>query len=148
MESPESWNVLTASFAICDVKNPLSAWAFAAVQGLVRDDPGDRDLFLRFLEEETARGDVTGPSLPYRVASALSLSGIVLPPGLLPDPWGEIAGARLEAVAPWGAYGRAPLENLRQFKTDVENARLTAQRLSSSSQSKGPDSRKPWWRFI
>jgi hypothetical protein len=126
MESPESWDALTASLAVCDLNRAHSAWAFAALQGLVRDDPGDRDVFLRRLEEEKARGEITGPSLPCRVAGALSLAGITRPSGMLPDPWGKISGTRLEAVASWGALGNAQLESLRQLQQHFDHQRSTA----------------------
>ena len=146
MESPKSWNALTASFAVCDLKEPRTAWAFAVLQGLVRDGSGDRDLFLRFLEEEDARGEITGPSLPCRVADALSSHGIVLPPGMLPDPWGRVAGIRLEAIASWGTLDRASLESLRQFQERL----MSAQRSSGGEPglpSSRPDGRKRWWKF-
>jgi hypothetical protein len=107
MESPESWNALTATFAVCDLKKPHAAWAFAVVQGLVRDDPGDRDFFLRTLEEEEARGEITGPTIACRVAAMLSGAGIVLPLGRVPDPWARIAGSRLDVIASWGTIDRS-----------------------------------------
>ena len=123
MESPDYWNALTASLAVLDLTNPHSAWAFVVVQGLVRDDPGDRDSFLRLLRDEQVRGNITGPSIPYRVAGALIAAGIVRPAGMAPDPWGEVTGTRLEVIASWGVLDSATLENLRRLQQHVHQAR-------------------------
>jgi len=150
MEYPKSWNALTASLAACDLRKPSLAWAFAVVQGLVRDDPGDRDMFLRSLEMELERGEITGPSVALRVASALSSAGIVRPPGMLPDPWGEVASARLEAIASWAAPEKEQLESLRRMQ-DWQRARVVADQQSEDSEPPHPsnrtDGRKRWWKL-
>lgn len=151
MESPESWDALTASFAVCDLTKPYSAWAFVVVQGLVRDDSGDRDLFLRALEDEEARGEITGPSIPYRVAGALCRAGIVRSPGMIPDPWGKIAGTRLDAIASWGALDGSRLESLRRFREHLHQGSATSVPRSQGPEphdaSSRPDSKRPWWKF-
>lgn len=151
MESPESWNALTASFAVCGLKTPHCAWAFAVVQGFVRDHPGDRDFFLRSLEEEDSCGEITGPSLPCRVAGTLSRAGMVSSAGLVPDPWGKIACTRLEAIALWGAFDSSRLESLRRFQEHLHRIRGTPTAHSRDLEPHGTsglmDSRKPWWKF-
>ncbi len=107
MESPESWNALTASLAVSDLKNPHAAWTFIAIRGFVRDDPGDRDSFVRFVREEEARGEITGPTIAHRVAEALVGAGIVRPSGMRPDPWGRSSSRRRELIASWNAEDRA-----------------------------------------
>ncbi len=123
MESPDYWNALSASLAVCDLTNPHAAWAFVVVQGLVRDDPGDRDSFLRLLREEQVRGNITGPSIPFRVAGALIAAGLVRPAGMAPDPWGKVTGTRLEVIASWGVLDSSTLVDLRRLQEHVHQAR-------------------------
>jgi hypothetical protein len=73
MESPETWDLLTASLAMSDLREPSSAWAFLVVQGLVRDEPGDRETFSKFAQQEIK--EITGPSAAARVACRLGESG-------------------------------------------------------------------------
>ena len=96
MESGGSWNILTASLAVSNLEQPAAAWAFLVWQGLVRDAPGDRDLFFSFLGRELERGPITGPTVALRVGTALESAGITLPAGTVPDPWAKIAGERLK----------------------------------------------------
>ena len=99
MEYPGSWELLTASLAVCDLAQSQVAWEFLARHGLVRNGPGDRETFVGLVRREMTRGPITGPSLARRVAIALNNVGIALPAGEVPDPWGKIAEGRLKAGA-------------------------------------------------
>jgi hypothetical protein len=113
-ESPAGWDLLTASIAVSDLTEPFSAWAFLVLQGLVRDAPGDRDLFARAVREESAQ-EITGPTAARRVAIRLSRAGIALESGQAPDRWGKVAAQRLQGVESWtgGRRARDYLEHLR-----------------------------------
>lgn len=143
MEPPDSWDLLTASLAVCDLTKPLSAWSFMVVQGLVRDDDGDRDTFLELLRYEQARGDITGPSLARRVAGSLTSAGIALPAGGIPDPWAQCAGNRIELVASWaaGALSQEQLVHLRRWREHWSPA------SSRTAPSRERRERKPWWKL-
>jgi len=140
MESPKSWNRLTATLAVCDLTNPNAAWAFAVVQGLVRDQPGDRDLFLRLLDEEQRKA-IIGPGLAYRLAAALASEDIALPSGLVPDPWGEVAAARLEMILSWGGLDGAYLKEVRLIRKILDEAPAMKDEVSQ------PDKWK-WWQMF
>jgi hypothetical protein len=98
------------------------------------------------LEEEEARGEVTGPSLPCRVAGLLSRAGIVHPAGTRPDPWGKVAGGRLEAIASWGGLDKPPLERLRQLQDDFYRARVMSGQRTSRSAPTDTSARPADWR--
>lgn len=100
MESPEHWDLLTASLGISNLDDSSSTWAFLIIQGLVRDDPGDRERFKEIVEYEVAH-PVTGPSAAARAAYELQEAGIARPGGLTPDPWAGIAAKRLAAIEGW-----------------------------------------------
>jgi hypothetical protein len=100
MEYPGSWNLLTASLAVCDLAQGEVAWAFLTRHGLVRNAPGDSETFISLVRQEIDRGPITGPSVALRVATSLKGVGIALPAGETPDPWGKIAEARLKAGKP------------------------------------------------
>ena len=119
MESPGSWNLITSSLAVCDLGRPNLAWAFLLVQGLVRGNIGECEAFIGIVEKEQARGEITGPSLAYRIASSLIEANIVLPAGQVSDPWGECATRRIESIAAWGsgALGNDNLENIRRWSS-------------------------------
>lgn len=136
MEDPASWNLLTASLAVCDLKQSLRAWAFLVVQGLVRDSADDRAIFVGFVSEEQARGEITGPSLARRVAGSLMRAGIALPGGQVADPLGKSAADRLEVIASWGpdALGFESVGSLRRLRE-----------LGAKAHD-GP--KKPWWRVL
>lgn len=106
MEPPNSWDRLTASLAVCDLSKPYRAWAFLALQGLVRDLPGDRDNFIRFVKQEREK-EMTGPSTARRVATLLQRFGIALPESQAPDPDAEVASGRFSVVREWGGGGAA-----------------------------------------
>ena len=99
MEYPGSWNLVTASLAVCDLAQGEEAWAFLVRHGLVRDSRGDSDTFISLVRQEIDRGPITGPSVALRVATALKGVGIALPAGESPDPWGKIAEERLKAIS-------------------------------------------------
>ena len=101
MESPKSWDSLTASLAVSDLERPCAAWAFLVVQNLVRDRLDDRRTFIEILRHEKSLGPITGPSLEARVARRLSAIGIGLPAGQVADPDALIATARLELINSW-----------------------------------------------
>ena len=117
MESPATWNLLTASLAVSDLHEPHNVWAFLVVQGLVSDLDGHRDTFVRIVREE-ARLDPTGPSLPARVAQQLFDAGIAHPAGGHADPWAKCAAERLEMIALWGppAVGHKSLSQLQNWR--------------------------------
>ena len=78
MESPETWDLLTSSLAISNLAHVPLTWAFVVLQGLVRDEPGDRETFRRLVEDATAN-PITGPSAAARVACSLTDAGITQP---------------------------------------------------------------------
>jgi len=94
VESPESWNLLTASLSVCDLEKPEAAWTFLIAQGLVRGNPTDREVFFNVVKQESDRGPNMGPSIASRVAGKLTSGNIVLSAGETPDPWGRIAKER------------------------------------------------------
>jgi len=96
MESPESWNLLTASLSVCDLEKHEAAWAFLTAEGLVRDNPADREVFFNVVKQELERGPIMGPSIASRVAAKLKSGRAVLLPAETPDPWGRIAKERLQ----------------------------------------------------
>ena len=95
MEPPESWDLLTASLAVCDLAHSEVAWAFLTRHGLVRTSVGDVATFKSLIRQEVHRGPITGPSIARRVATALQVRGIALSAGEAPDPWGKLAEERL-----------------------------------------------------
>jgi hypothetical protein len=114
VEPPRTWDLLTASIAVADLTQPYSAWAFLAVQGLVRDAPGDRSRFCEIVAEERVK-EITGPSAALRIASRLAQSGMALPGGAAADPWGKTAAERLQTIQAWTGASDASeyLERLR-----------------------------------
>jgi hypothetical protein len=100
MESPDTWDLLTSSLAVSNLAEPSSTWAFLVLQGLVRDEPGDREAFSRFADDASTN-PITGPSSAARVALSLKGAGIAQTAGLTPDPWGRIAAGRLASIESW-----------------------------------------------
>lgn len=101
MESPSSWDLLTSSLFASTLQATGETWAFLMLQGLVRDEPGDREEFGAVVGEVMAEGEITGPSLAARIASRLSAAGLVLPAADSPDPGGRIAIERRQIVDGW-----------------------------------------------
>lgn len=127
MESPESWDLLTASLAISNLHDPSSTWTFLVVQGLVRDEPRDCEAFGRFAQVEVNQV-ITGPSAAARVALSLREAGIAQPAGRTPDPCARMAAARLASIEP------------RPVGSSAEHKSLD--HLASTSHTP-----KPWWKF-
>ncbi len=99
MESPGYWNLLTASLAVCDLTTELDfTWSFLTMFELVRDEPGDKETFIKIVNYEIDRGPITGPSVPRRVEMELRDFKIALPAGEIPDPWGKIAGENFKSI--------------------------------------------------
>ena len=117
MESPSTWDLLTASLAVLDLDDPHSAWSFLVVQGLVHDAGSEREQFAAIVRHEQSL-DVTGPSIAARIAAELSTAGIATSAGGLADPWGRRAAARLCQIAAWDAValGHRNLESLQQWR--------------------------------
>jgi hypothetical protein len=103
MESPETWDLVTASLAVCDLSHPEFAWAFLVVQRLVRDGPNDRQTFTALLRIEEDKGPITGPTLAARVSTVLSTRGITNSPCNVADPNAKIANERIQTVFSWSA---------------------------------------------
>jgi len=99
MENPRSWDRLTASLAASHLDAPGGAWEFLVWQGLVRNEPGDAEVFQKVVRKEMARGPITGPTIALRVANALKAAGIATPSGEAPDPWGKIAEEKRQSFS-------------------------------------------------
>jgi hypothetical protein len=97
MESPDTWDALTASLAAAGLGDEARAWAFLRHQGLVRDDAEAR--FVELARYERDR-EITGPSSAARVASALFIEGLASDAASTPDPGAVRAGP---AFAAWRA---------------------------------------------
>jgi hypothetical protein len=98
MENPATWNLLTSSLAVCDLQMPDKVWSFLALQGLVRDAPGDREFFYGIIQQEKSSGAITGPSLQSRIAGRLQEFGIALALAAEPDANAEMARKRLQTL--------------------------------------------------
>ena len=96
MEPPDSWDLLTASLAVCNLQDPARAWRFVTHQRLIQDTPENQKLFFETTQYELDRGPVTGPSEPCRIAGSLGRAGVVDATLNVADPNGDIASQRLE----------------------------------------------------
>jgi hypothetical protein len=101
MESPEGWDLLISSLAVCDLQKPAAVWAFLAVQGLVRNQPGDRIAFFKIVHKVRTKSPSTSSSRARRIAERLRLKGMALPLSDTPDPKGEIALERRHLMDLW-----------------------------------------------
>lgn len=101
MESPETWDLLTASLAVADLSHPEFVWAFLVVQGLVRDRIGDRENFIALVAVEQDKGPVTGPSLAARISAELVKRDISYSKDQLADPHAKIANQRWQTIDGW-----------------------------------------------
>ena len=101
MESPETWDLITASLAVSDLSKRNAAWAFLVVQKLVRDSDDDQSAFKDVVDDERSRGPITGPSVAARVASRLAKLGITLPAACAADPNADVAGERRDVLDSW-----------------------------------------------
>ena len=96
MENPESWDLLTASLAVCNLADSNTTWTFLTRHGLVRDVVGDSATFEGLVQQALNRAPIPGPSVARSIAAALQQAGIALPAGAAPDPWGKMAKQRLQ----------------------------------------------------
>ena len=100
-ESPEDWDLLESSLAVWNLqKDANKAWAFLVIQGLVQDRPGDRDIFQEIVQKEVSR-QITGPTVSRRVGFGLRRADLAASLEDQPDPWAEIARARLDTILGW-----------------------------------------------
>jgi hypothetical protein len=139
MEPPSTWNLLTASLAMCDLTKPHSAWAFLVVQGLVSDSGAERETFFGIIQQTLAQSPTVGLSAPAFVANSLTHAGIATAAGRDPDPNGERALDRMVAIASWGpgALCNERLEELRRQQASFLEWRKKTPQVA----------RKPWWKF-
>lgn len=100
-EYPGEWDLLTASLAVSDLKEPFEAWSFIVLQGLVRDKPGDRDAFVKLVETIAAREPIPGPSDALLIAIELVKIGAVTEIAAMPDPFGKVAKKRRQQIESW-----------------------------------------------
>ena len=107
MESPEFLTLLTASLSVCDLEKAETVWTFLTAEGLVRDNPADREVFLNVVKQELDRGPMMGPGIASRVAGKLKAAGLVLSAGDTPDPWGRIAKEKLQLRRGGGRSSRS-----------------------------------------
>lgn len=68
MESPSTWDLLTAALAVVGLDDAARAWDFLVDIGAMGNREEVRRRFLAIASEERARGPVTGPSEAARVA--------------------------------------------------------------------------------
>ena len=101
MENPEYWNLLTSSLATNNLNKINETWAFLVLQGLVEADDSGKLAFNIALEKVNEEGEITGPSIPQRVASELQHAGVATKLANISDPWGKIAKSRLEIISNW-----------------------------------------------
>lgn len=101
MEAPDGWDALTAALAVCPLGDLPRVWAFLRLQDLLSDAPDSLTRFQALAQAELARGEITGPSMAWRIAYALTQAGLTLPAADLPDPLARRAGVRWEQVQGW-----------------------------------------------
>ncbi len=101
MESPEGWDLLISSLAVCDLQKPAAVWAFLALQGLVRNEPADRIAFFKIVHKVRTQSPSTNSSRARRIAGRLRLKGLALPVSDTPDPHGRIALERRHLMDMW-----------------------------------------------
>jgi hypothetical protein len=146
MESPETWDLLTASLAISNLKELSSTWAFLVVQGLVRDAPGDRDAFRRFAQYEVSN-EITGPSTAARVALSLRSAGIALPVGHTSDPRARMAAERLASIERWTGRDAAKRYLEQMVSIEPQSMNKTSKHNSLDQRSPSGNAPKSWWKF-
>ncbi|MEW6128761.1 MAG: zinc ribbon domain-containing protein [Acidobacteriota bacterium] len=101
MESPECWDLLTSSLAVCDLQKPAAVWAFLTLQGLISDRASDRIAFFKIVEKVRSQSPSTGSSRAYRIARRLRTRKIALPASETSDPHAKIALARRQLMDIW-----------------------------------------------
>lgn len=100
-EYPGEWDLLTASLAVSDLKEPFEAWSFIVLQGLVRDQSGDRETFVKLVERVAGREPIPGPSDALLIASELIEISIATEKAAAPDPFGKVAKKRRQQIDSW-----------------------------------------------
>lgn len=130
MEAPDGWNALTAALSVCRLHDLPRTWAFLSLQGLVDDQYDQRAEFLALARAEIELGEITGPSIAWRIANSMLRAGLAGAPALESDPFGNQAARRLAQVASWGegAFGREQLARLQPLLQ--------------------PPEKRPWWRIF
>jgi hypothetical protein len=95
MEMPESWDLLSASLAVCDLGIPETGWEFLLAQKLVTDgnESDKREIFMGWVDEYYGK-DITGPSWSSSIADALVRGLIIDETRNVPDPCGCVAEDR------------------------------------------------------
>ena len=104
MEDWSGWSLLTASLAVADLTDPDRTWAFLRGQELVEDTLSGPAPLAEAVRTEEARGEITGWTLPRRVAETLALAGATLTSSNESDPRGALAAER------WRRFNSAPPE--------------------------------------
>lgn len=97
MESPEGWDALTACFAVSRIPYGEETWGFLAAEGMVRDQPGDRETFVAAMRDPEIYEEITGPSPAWRAAKAVRSLRLALPAASKRDPWARDAEKRRAA---------------------------------------------------
>jgi hypothetical protein len=150
MESPEGWDLLISSLAVCDLQKPAAVWAFLALQGLVRNEPADRIAFFKIVEKVRTKSPSTNSSRARRVAERLRAKRLALPAGDAPDPKGELALERRHLMDMWakssspseykpsGYYQASTADEFVQEMRTLCNACFTVYRLGDPHQCPAP----------
>jgi serine/threonine protein kinase len=96
MESPASWNRLTAALALCGLRALERAWEHVARCGYVIDSPTNRARFAAHVARLPGHLGEPGPSPARILAVLLDRDRAVTATGQRPDPWGGRAIADLD----------------------------------------------------
>ncbi len=90
MESDASWDSLTATLAVVDLRDLEAVWGFLIHTGVIEHTTrGAFDRVVSAVTEEVERGPITGGSCASRVANRLR--GLQTPRGARLDPGGAAA---------------------------------------------------------
>ncbi len=123
MESPASWDRLTAALAVVGVRDVNRAWTFVVELGLVSDTPEHAQAFARCVADVAAEGEITGPSPAARMASRLRAEEIASDAASEPDANGEAARA---AQREFGASQKAAVDQAREVWRSGDRERALA----------------------
>ena len=91
MENISEWDLITSCLAMCDITRTRETWGFLVHLRLVSNTPDNLSFFVAECDRQKAIGVITGPSVGYRIGSALKEREICLPRALDPDPSGRLA---------------------------------------------------------
>ena len=73
MESPDSWDRLTASLAVVGYDDPAATWGFLTYAGVIdHNRAGGYARLVAAIAAEVALGVITGPSHSARIADRLA----------------------------------------------------------------------------